>query len=213
MIKQLFEEFLGLVEKSTGKSRAELGFLPPATAAEIEAMEAELRGDDDEWEENVGNGLDGLKALLSVSNGHTTKFAFLTGPLLSAQGVVDDYMMAIDANEQEPGRFGPSGKIHEMFMHEYWFPFASYPAEVNYLIDLAPGPKGKRGQILENYNGESRLVIAESLEELFSLVNIGLKKGVIHFGPVEDYEQEFDLLLAGGEKEDLGKILTLLRKC
>ena len=31
MFKDVFEEFLGLVEKSTGRSRKELGFRPPVS--------------------------------------------------------------------------------------------------------------------------------------------------------------------------------------
>ena len=56
MFKDVYAEFLSLVEQSSGRSRTDLGFRPAATEQELADMEAELRGDSDEgeWLEKVG---------------------------------------------------------------------------------------------------------------------------------------------------------------
>ena len=207
MFKDVFEEFLGLVEKSTGRSRLDLGFRPPASETEIAKMEAKLRGDsdEDEWNEKVGeHGLDDLKAMLRVANGHTKKFAFFNGPLLDTKGVVSEYLEMLDYDsEDDVGGYNDDETLQEVCMHEYWIPFASYSAEVTYLIDLDPGPSGKRGQVLVNFGFEEKFVICDSLLELFSLVNQALRDGALKFGPIEGYEQEYDLLTPDGEQADL----------
>ena len=210
----VFEEFLGLVEKSTGVSRLDLGFRPPASEEEIAKMEAELRGDsdEDEWNERVGeHGLDDLKAMLRVANGHTKKFAFLAGPLLDTESVVSEYLEMLEYASDEVSSYKDDETLHEVNMHEYWIPFASYTAEVTFLIDLDPGPSGKRGQVLVNYGFEDKFVICDSLSELFRLVNQTLRDGTLKFGPIEGYEQKYDLLTPAGKQARLVELLCKLR--
>jgi cell wall assembly regulator SMI1 len=96
-------------------------------------------------------------------------------------------------------------------MHEYWIPFASYTAEVTFLIDFDPGPSGKRGQVLVNYGFEDRVVICDSLTQLFSMVNQALRDRTLKFGPVKGYEQKYDLLTASGRMARLDQLLGNLR--
>ena len=178
-------------------------------------MEAELRGDsdEDEWNEKVGpDGLADLKAMLRLANGHSKKFAFLNAPLLSAKEVASEYLALLDYDSDEDlGGFNHDETLQEVCMHEFWIPFACYPAEIAFLIDFDPGPAGQRGQVLANYNYEERFVVCASLTELFTLVNQGLRNKAIKFGPVEDYEQEYDLLTPDGEQANIVEILDELR--
>lgn len=215
MFKDVFEEFVSLVEKSTGRSRLELGFRPPASEAAIAKMEAALRGDSDadEWNEKVGaTGLDDLKTMLRVANGHTNKFAFLGGPLLGAKGVVREYLDLMEYASEDEAGYDDLEKLYAVSMHEYWIPFASYPAEISFLIDLDPGPAGKRGQVIINYGFEDKFVICDGLTQLFSLLNLGLRDGTIKFGPIEGYEQEYDLLTPDGEQASLVEVLDALKR-
>jgi len=215
MFKDVYAEFLSLVEQSSGRSRTDLGFRPGATEQELADMEAELRGDSDEgeWTAKVGpDGLADLKAMLRLANGHTKKFAFLPAPLLSAEEVASEYLALLDYDsDDDVGGYNADETLQEVCMHEFWIPFACYPAEVAFLIDLDPGPAGQRGQVLANYNYEDRVVVCASLTELFTLVNQGLRNKAIKFGPVEDYEQEYDLLTPDGEQADIVEVLQQLR--
>jgi len=211
MFKDAFEEFLSLVEKSTGRSRTDLGFHPPASEAQIAAMEAALREDSDadEWDAKVGaHGLDDLKTMLRLANGHTTKFAFLNGPLLDTESVVREYGELLEYASDDDDGYEDDDKLRAVTMHPYWIPFASYPAEVSFLVDFDPGPAGKHGQVLVNYNFEEKFVVCDSLTDLFTRVNEKLKEGSVRFGPVQGYEQEYDLLDANGKRAKVVQLLS-----
>jgi len=215
MFKDVYAEFLSLVEQSSGLSLNDLGFRPPASEQELADMEAALRGDSDEneWNEKVGpDGLDDLKAMLRVANGHTTKLAFLNGPLLSAEEVAREYLALLEyASDDDSAGYNHDETLQAVNMHEFWIPFASYPAEVTYLIDFVPGPAGRRGQVIVSHGLEETFTVCASLTELFSLANKGLREKVIKVGPIEDYEQEYDVLTADGEQADIIEVLRKLR--
>src|SRR5688500_2703713 len=134
MLKEVYAEFLSLMEQSSGRSRTDLGFRPPASEQELADMEAELRGDsdEDEWNEKVGSdGLADLKAMLRLANGHTKKFAFLNAPLLSAEEVASEYLALLDYDSDDDlDGYNEAGTLRQVGMHEYWIPFACYPAEI-----------------------------------------------------------------------------------
>lgn len=215
MFKDVYAEFLSLIEQSSGRSLNDLGFRPPASEKELADMEAALRGDsdEDEWNEKVGpEGLADLKTMLRLANGHTTKLALLNGPLLSAEEVAREYrdLLEYASDDDSPG-YNDDETLQAVNMHAFWIPFASYPAEVTYLVDFVPGPAGRRGQVVVSYGFEDTITICSSLTELFSLASKGLREKVIKIGPIEDYEQEYDVLTADGEQADIIEVLRKLR--
>ncbi|HEY6724873.1 MAG TPA: hypothetical protein VI197_12635 [Polyangiaceae bacterium] len=61
--------------------------------------------------------------------------------------------------------------------------------------------------MLVNYGFEDKFVICGGLNELFSLVNQMLLEGSFQFGPIEGYEQKYDLLTSAGKQARLVELL------
>ena len=157
------------------------------------------------------HGLDDLKAMLRVANGHTVEFGFLEGPLLDAESVVSEYRDMLEYATEDVSDYNDDETLHDVCMHRFWIPFASYPAEVTFLIDFDPGPSGKRGQVLVTWGFEDKSVICDSLTGLFSLVNQALRERTLKFGPIEGYEQKYDLLTSAGKRVRLVQLLGKLK--
>jgi cell wall assembly regulator SMI1 len=74
-------------------------------------------------------------------------------------------MLAADGNEANPSSDTSEEIATDVIWHPKWIPFALTGANLSYVMDLAPRPKGSLGQVFTHAHGEPGRVLAKSFTE------------------------------------------------
>ncbi len=216
-MKEVFEEFLQLLEKGTGLTKKELGFNEGASQEELQNLESEIRKECQESTTELPfDALNDLKEMLSVSSGQDERFRLWGGPFLNVKEILEEYPGVLYDDEEEEeefyNEFQDDDKIRCLIFHHSRIPFSSDPGIIHFLLDFDPAPEGKVGQVIWNISECDYEVLADSLKEFFQLLNKGLKNGSFKVVKVEDYYHEFEIVPTNTKNKYLIETFEELRE-
>jgi len=128
-----------MIEEWFAKNKPEYKLAPGASDAEIEKLETHL-----------GMAIpDALKASLKRHNG-VDELEWPKGEFLSIESIIRDWDMRtgiFEGLDEEADQ--EEGMIKAGWWHKEWIPIDADGAGNGACMDLAPGPKGKKGQIID----------------------------------------------------------------
>lgn len=169
---------------------------PPARPDEIAAAEAAL---------GVTFPPD-LRALYLMADGEDSDYGLFGGPtFLPLAWVVNtwrEYGTADDDDAPVIFEADPRGAIRRVPWHPHWIPFANHHDGNLYAVDLAPGPRGTVGQVIQfggsDEEGEPVSYMAGSVTDLLATLVAMLRAGDVDADPGERL-----WIFPYGETEDL----------
>lgn len=160
-----FNSLRTTIVELTGKTSGELGLGKSIADNPLTALREKIDGVNDTQVPEL------LKSINGQSN---SNLIFLPeGTLLaSAEKITVEYKKQLqyieEGWEELYEEFECEGRVRAVLFHSGRIPFA-WEEGLGYLyVDMIPGPEGKMGQIIYNVNEVDFIVLAESLEELFS---------------------------------------------
>jgi cell wall assembly regulator SMI1 len=180
-LQKAVERMLVVLEKTTGKSRDELGFAPGASEKELNALESELPKLPKE-----------LRQLLAVVNGQDTKTPILPAARLqSAEDILAEWKDLCENVDEETfgGEYQDDDKVKLFNATKLWIPLAwDYEAGggIYHYIDLDPGPNGKVGQVLQATSECDFQVLTGSLTAMFENIAKCFAEETLRLEPQED---------------------------
>lgn len=158
---------------------------PPATAAQLDQLEAV-----------IGQPLPAdFRALYELANGQdsdTDAPLFPEGfTLLSIDEIIAQWQLsgAVATEEALDEAYSTAGVVAEAWWIAGWIPFAGHIRGDSLCIDLAPGKRGVRGQVIDWWHDDaSRPQLANSLNDYLGELDTELRRGryVIDDGVVMD---------------------------
>jgi cell wall assembly regulator SMI1 len=162
---------------------------PPATEEEIAAAEAEL---------GVTFPAD-LRALYGLLDGEYNNYGLFGGPtFLALVDVVDQWKYFSAPDEDPPSSHDdhvgieghPHGTVRPVTWHPRWIPFGNGNDGNFFAVDLAPGPNGTVGQVIEfgvDYDDEPVTFVADSVTDLMADLLARMAAGELDVEPGEHF--------------------------
>lgn len=116
----------------------------------------------------------------------------------------NDHFFNDDKNMEEYyNRFDNDGKTRMVFYHPKRIPVAGAEEEGSIYIDMAPGPSGREGQVIEIVENIGLAVLADSFESFLDAYATKLERGELVFNREAGAEGEYYRIRTAG-----GRILT-----
>lgn len=168
-MKIILDELFNIIKKQTGL--AELPMNPGASGQAIADLESTIQMKLPE----------DYKDCLKYFNGQTDYYTLLFPPgqlvFLRTEQISEEYHMMLENIDLTfYNEFEDQDRIRSISYHEKRIPIAYYESGFQYIfLDLVPGPKGIPGQLIFNINEAEFVVIASSVQELFSFYLESLK--------------------------------------
>lgn len=161
-----------------------LGLRPPATENEIASAEAAL---------GVMFPPD-LRALYRMADGEDGNYGLFGGPtFLPLASVVERWQensTPEDNHNHVTIEADPPGTIRAVSRHPRWIPFADHNDGNMFAVDLAPGPRGTAGQVIEygsDHDDEPVSHVAGSVTDLLAELVAMLRAGDVDTVPGESF--------------------------
>ncbi len=161
------------------------GLQPPATEDQLNHLE-----------QIVGWPLpEEFRSLYKIHNGENDPIGFVFGmELLPLTGIESNWKVWTDFADDDDCEFDaasiPSGYVQEKYAHRGWIPFTHDGSGNHFAIDLAPGPRGKVGQVIVFGNDENmKYVVAPDLTAFWQFILDLCRAGNFQF----DYDSGFTI--------------------